>query len=383
MRDDADLDDRIRTMLGAAIADAPAAPRLTRIDPACANRVRRRWIVVAAPVAAAAATLVAVAIVRDDGTRRMHPISTPSVVVPTTDVVPDDHSADDVVAVSLRPRDTGSAQDVWVLYNDGASGRRATDAVGIALLAGDRLVFSRSDRIVVARFDDPSETIVAQGDDLELQDAAVIEGVLRIAYLDHRVDGRTELLLWSNGDTISLGELPDGWAVGHRRFRIGRGGVGTSWVNDTGQSGTTSFDFQGRRFDGGTSCGGGCQALANGLDGSSAIVMGGTMTIDASNGITGSLDLPANVQSLIDIDVAGDRAAITFTVAGGKVTSLIAEPSGVAEWRWVPIGIGGAGWTTLPRAAVPPVGISPTFPIVDSPGIQTSLPAIVTAVTTA
>lgn len=235
------LDAQIATLVARAVADAPAPPELGEIEvvPAARPDRRRRWIGGAGAVLAAAASLVAVFVLSDDGDQSVYtPITTPtippeptSITAPATPPVSEPPSPTTPVPTS-PPTSIGTGQLLAVTGGDGISilnrGGLLLESIDegadIAFAVGDgRVVFQTpggaSDGLAPA---DTTPSVwtdgrvaplaLAAGDTeyIEVHDVAVVDGRTIVIWTTYGSDANPDTYgdehLWF----AELGATPDG-----------------------------------------------------------------------------------------------------------------------------------------------------------------------------
>lgn len=273
--DDITLDDRIRALVAAAVADAPEAPEVdvvgardvTLVGSAATPSSRRALVGVAAVVAVIAGLWVVVTTgstpVADDATEGTEAIGDPSwvtAVEPTevsnvdAEMWPDDVA---VIVASRRGIERVTAPngipEVTRVYSAGPVSRAFE-------LSDGSYVFHTTDGLVQRLLPGsaPDETgqveILAKGvvtlDDAQLDPTSgALTVVFRTGSRTTGVDFSLLTVMRPPAEPLVI-ELSGGWAVDYGRFDLIEGDtVASGWVDDTLQRGIAAFDASGAPVD--------------------------------------------------------------------------------------------------------------------------------------
>ncbi|MGB8861674.1 MAG: hypothetical protein WCC60_20635, partial [Ilumatobacteraceae bacterium] len=321
MNDD-QLDDEIRALLSAVVADAPAVKPLPALDDVAVAALptrRSRGRAVVWTAIAVAASLVAFTVFwssRNDNQR---------VTAATSSSL--DGSAAWPSDLAVVVANDGGVQEVGPLGTERLLAKR-----GVARayeLADGSLIYQEgtvaNDTVVdggdiIWRSEDGSRTtsLVTAGDtQLQLFDASLLDGDL----------GRLQLV-YGLGETVSTWFQPDeprswvlegGWAVGHFRWNIaGADRVMAGWTDDTGRRGTDMRLSNGEVVDVGDRFEGALFVVAA-PDGRTGRLDGdGVLTVFGPNGAVTTVNVP-NTQDGVDLQLRGAALVVNYHTSRAPV----------------------------------------------------------------
>ena len=397
MNDD-QLDEQIRALMSAVVAEAPVPKPLPALESAphagsTLPRHRGRGQMVVWTGIAVAASLAAITVFwssRNDNQSVTAATSstidqTTIASIPTTTTVdickvgscttpaPGPFPDGDVRAV-VTLRDTDSTDGVWIL-TDNDFVHVDTTAGGPAFLAGDTLVFSPKGGGIVAldRTSGVTETLRGTG---QVVDAAVLGGELYYLFTDYRGGVFVSLYLHGpSGDTYIAPH--EGSDTGHLSWHLGRGvivGTGAYYSSMRPEF----YDFAGNsltelsdRYAPATSPPQGSRMLytmsPEGLWGS---VDGDVLTLRqwGDPAVLDTITIPDGAQA-IDLDVSPDRIIVTYNL-GTNGADAAREATRDADGSWAWADLPGTGWATIPRAVDP--GVPPAVtPLTEPPYLPT------------
>ena len=395
---DEQLDDGIRALMSAVVAEAPVPKPLPALESAPhagstlpRHRGRGRMVVwTGVAVAASLAALTVFWSSRNDNQSVTAATSstidqTTIASIPTTTTV-DICKVGSCATPTLAPfpdgdvravvtlRDTDSTDGVWILTDDEFVHVDNT-AGGPAFLAGDTLVFSPKAGGIVAldRTTGAIETLRATG---QVQDAAVLGGELYYLFTDYR--GGTFVSLYLHGPSGDTYIAPhEGSDTGHLSWHLGRDvivGTGAYYSSmrpefyDFAGSSLTELSDQ---YAPATSPPQGNRMLytmnPEGLWGS---VDGDVLTLRqwGDPAVLDTITIPDGAQA-IDLDVSADRIVVTYNL-GTNGADAAREATRNADGSWAWADLPGTGWATIPRAVDP--GVPPAVtPLTEPPYLPT------------